>query len=1076
MGEVWYAEHRLLGFAAAVKVLAGDPAPALVEALDNEIHALAGLDHPNIARVIDRGRVDEAQAFAAFGALAVGSPWVALQWADGGTLLDRRADLDWSSLKSVLDALLAALAHTHARGVVHRDVKPSNLLFDGPGLVLRLTDFGMARSADRRSVSSDGGTPAYMAPEQFTGDDSVQGPWTDLYQVGVVAWSCATGSLPFPGEAWDVLETAHCTRELPQFVPRFPVPERFGAWLGKLLRKDPSRRFRFAADASRALDGLGGIPSSQASNPTIVANDAPEPRASGGRQADQRPGLALLGLRRVPLVGRRRARDTLWAALRHVHANRSPRLLLIEGAWGQGKSRLAEWLCVRAHELGSADSVWTTHADVPGAQDGLVGLAGRALGVSNMPPAEARERVMARWSDDPVEGAALASLAAPSPRDRFADPADRYRLIARLLTRLTRDRPVVVRLDDVQWGVDALGLVEHLLDHHLELPLLVVATVQAEAAVERPVALGKLESLKARPQTTSLPLGPLPARHWQAFLADGMGLTPELADRLAGRVRGNTSFAIEIVLDWAAHGHLVETPKGLALAPSADQELPRSLQEVWGRRLASSLVGRSSEDLHALELASVLGTEVDVDEWSDACWLADIPVPHRLADALRQRQLMRVFSGGLRFVHAMLREVVVQRAREAGRLRDHHELCGQMLEGRVGRDVALRRARHLAAAEDWAASSGLYLDAARQLGRKGRLREAETALGEWSTSMDAVGAPDDSPMWAEGWVTLSQNLRAQGRMREAARWATEAESLAEASGDDRLRSLALRAVGLVMWDDGDIVGARARLQQAVKLATLTGDAVAIADTATSYGLVTLAQGDRVAGARSLRVVLGMCRTAPDPWVETQALLGLAYAAIQDQAYEDAEPLLARARALARQTRARSDVAYCSEMTGELLRAQGRAAEAEAHYRRAWREYDRLGSQSAPNARLNLAICLLDLGRQEEARLHLWAVLEGEVPASGPVVVAAAHLGLLACAHPDDAWATHWPVAESLLRQSAFAAAEVAELAETVASTATREGRPAYAVAAWGLAAHLWDQCGKPARAAVARAFGDGSVG
>ena len=102
MGEVWQARHLTLGFDAAVKVLSGGAMGSARDAIANEIHALALLDHPHIARIRDRGVVDESSAFRSFGALAVDSPWFAIDWVGAGTLHEHRADLDGAGLLRIL--------------------------------------------------------------------------------------------------------------------------------------------------------------------------------------------------------------------------------------------------------------------------------------------------------------------------------------------------------------------------------------------------------------------------------------------------------------------------------------------------------------------------------------------------------------------------------------------------------------------------------------------------------------------------------------------------------------------------------------------------------------------------------------------------------------------------------------------------------------------------------------------------------------------------------------------------------------------------------------------------------------
>src|SRR5690606_33066484 len=145
----------------------------------------------------------------------------------------------WSRLRALLLELLDGLAHAHARGVVHRDLKPANILIalpaDGrPGL--KLTDFGIARALGATDANQDGlvsGTPHYMAPEQILNELRDQGPWTDLYSLGCLAYQFATGQRIFNGTGHEVLRAQ--VHAYPPPVEGPHVPPGFQRWLERML-------------------------------------------------------------------------------------------------------------------------------------------------------------------------------------------------------------------------------------------------------------------------------------------------------------------------------------------------------------------------------------------------------------------------------------------------------------------------------------------------------------------------------------------------------------------------------------------------------------------------------------------------------------------------------------------------------------------------------------------------------------------------------------------------------------------------------------------------------------------------
>lgn len=258
MGEVWRGVHRSQHVPVAVKLLTTSLArkTAFRAAFRNEVRAVAGLDHPNIVLVFDYGTVDAAAQEASDGVLRAGTPWLAMELAEDGSLDAPGAVRSWPQLRGVLLSLLDALAHAHARGVVHRDIKPGNVLI-AKGRALKLTDFGLAHAMDRQEGDFVAGTPSYMAPEQFHGRWRDYGPWTDLYAVGCMVYALAGGGPPFGWvESWHEGQRIHDDCPPPVLRPHFSVPPGLHEWVRMLLAKDPRDRWRRCADASSALLSL----------------------------------------------------------------------------------------------------------------------------------------------------------------------------------------------------------------------------------------------------------------------------------------------------------------------------------------------------------------------------------------------------------------------------------------------------------------------------------------------------------------------------------------------------------------------------------------------------------------------------------------------------------------------------------------------------------------------------------------------------------------------------------------------------------------------------------------------------
>ena len=268
MGTVYLAERVSGGFRQRVAIkLIGGLHPGLAERFAQERQILAELKHPNIPPLLDGGETDD------------GMPWFAAEYVEGQTLLDyaqhRAAPLDIR-----IDLLLRvaeALAYAHRQRVVHRDIKPGNILVTADGAV-KLLDFGIAKLLDEDGT---GGltrqalgpmTPEYAAPEQFRGEPL--GPATDIYQFGVLAFRLLSGRLPYAADPRDSLAFARAVCELP--AERLPEPDpdepvaelrrlrraqrrRLSEVLAGCLAKRPEARWPDMAAVIAALEAVRGM-------------------------------------------------------------------------------------------------------------------------------------------------------------------------------------------------------------------------------------------------------------------------------------------------------------------------------------------------------------------------------------------------------------------------------------------------------------------------------------------------------------------------------------------------------------------------------------------------------------------------------------------------------------------------------------------------------------------------------------------------------------------------------------------------------------------------------------------------
>jgi serine/threonine-protein kinase len=257
MSTVYKAHDQLLERNVALKVLHphyGDD-EEYVERFRREARAVAQLSHPNIVTVIDRGEAD-------------GHQFIVFEFIDGENLKELVGRSGALPVRRAIElgiAIADGLAFAHDHGLVHRDVKPQNVLLNGDGEA-KVTDFGIARSLDvEHGVTQTGtvmGTSNYLSPEQASGKPVT--PATDVYSLGVVLYEMLTAEVPFPGDNFVAVAMKHLNEPPPDILQVRPdVPLRLAAAIDRALEKDPARRFSsmggFAHELRASLEELGSF-------------------------------------------------------------------------------------------------------------------------------------------------------------------------------------------------------------------------------------------------------------------------------------------------------------------------------------------------------------------------------------------------------------------------------------------------------------------------------------------------------------------------------------------------------------------------------------------------------------------------------------------------------------------------------------------------------------------------------------------------------------------------------------------------------------------------------------------------
>jgi len=1019
MGAVWRGRHRRTGTPVALKVLLAEAArdPWYQRAFNHEIRAVATLDHPAVVRVFDRGKIPISPSAQACG-LSVGSPFLVMELLEGGTLSRLRGRLPWLEIRWILLRILDGLAHAHAHGVLHRDIKPANLLLDRARTRVVLTDFGIARPrAMVAAAPTDDwvvGTPTYMAPEQAHGRWRDQGPWTDLYALGCLAWTLLTGR---PPRAPSELEADPDLRNrpLPELLPKHPVPEGIGSWLRKMLAPKPRARFQRAPDAAWELSRLAE-PESETISPVeshLVTQSPAMVRLSGPRSTALAPDLgagpmreppsrwtpdvrtqavelsgeapALVGLRRMPLLGREALQDRLWQALILTIMDRQPHAVVIRGAPGLGRTSLLEWLGHRVGELGVAEAISTVQPPSSEARDvepgsGLALALARLLRCADMSLERARRQLGRALEGLPqlslttmeLEGLArLFSRPDPDGADTksapFPSPRARHATMRRLLRAMAELRPRVLLLDDAHEDPDGIVLTRRLVQRSAG-PLLVV--LSAPEAVSSSVE-ESLQRLLQERRCSNLSLTPLDDDVLGQALDQLLRLDPELRAQVLRHARGNPQLATTTIRSWRAGRLLVRGRHGHRLNRPGAPPLPADITAAWHTRLDRFLAEAEPSVGHALELAAHMDERVQAQAWQEACAAACIELPQSLEQIFLDSGL-GVASGddpsaGWHFAHPALVEALRTRASSAHRAAGHHKALLSTTP-QQGPAALESRAHHHQGAGELEAAVDCMRRAVLAWRTRGEYNHAGALLDRWGSWLRASEVPDSNPAWGRLTIERAAWTHMRGNRRVALATARDALEAARTHGWPLLEAVAMRLVGTLEGGGRPETSSHRLLEGSVAmLEALNHHQTSELERRRELGLArvrlaaSFARGGEHESSRALCIAaLEDFEAADEPRLQGLAALNLGRAALSLGSREEGERWIETAQTIYADAGDHQMAAVSGAELADLARKEGRLAESETAFEHARRVIQAAG-RPAWIPLLNLA--LIDLARE-----------------------------------------------------------------------------------------------------------------
>jgi hypothetical protein len=666
--EVWLAHDLTLERPVAIaRALPGAAGAPLRERMRREARLMARLgDHPHVVTVFDvfdaDGQLHIVARFMEGGSLAA-----ALAAASGGRL----------PVREVLRtgrAIADALAHAHAHGVVHRDVKPDNIWLGADGAA-GLGDFGIAMVlGDPESTGTATGTPYYQPPEQAAG--APPRPETDLYALGATLWELLTGRPPFTGADALALIAAHRYAE-PEPPSRHAagIPPELDALVLALLAKRPEDRPGDAAAVRDRLDALGGAP---------------------------RAPVAAVAADREPLVGREAELGRLRAALAGVRAG-GARVVAISGEPGIGKTRLVDEAAAEAGAGGAAVVRGRAGEESRAYGPWRAALRPLVAASSGLPPGVLADVRRLTGDGRPPEAVGQ-SQGGEEERLRMFDA------VAATARAAGAAAPLFVALEDLHDADrSSLALLEHVVAASPDVPLLVVVTHRlAEIGAAHPLA-ATLDALDRDARLERMTLAGLDATAASRLLP---AAGPETAAALQARTGGNPFFLREL-------GRLL-AERGMPAGDGAELPalVPDRVREVVGRRLAP-LAPATRE---VLAIAGVVARPFTIAGVARVGRMEREAVAVALEPALAGRivEPRADAPGRYGFAHAIVRDAVYDELAPAVRARLHASVAALLEESLAagGDATAAEAARHaLAAARcggDPCPAWGLSREAARE--------------------------------------------------------------------------------------------------------------------------------------------------------------------------------------------------------------------------------------------------------------------------------------------------------------------------------------------------------------------------
>ena len=936
LGESWQGTtfkgtDTRLNRPVAVTVLSASLGEGAIEACLRQARQIINLDHVNIVDVIDCGQEQ-------------GLSYIIEEFVKGPSLRQIMTNasgipLPADQARNISLGIVSALEYTHSRGIIHYNLTPDNILMaDTP----KLCNFGLGSLRHNHPLLEEPvllQEAAYLAPEQIL--SRAPDARTDLYAFGVIMYELFTGQPPFIGSDQTVMEAHLKQSPLPPRIRNPRLARSLEYLLVQLLSKDPNERYATAHQTRQILSNL------------IIYDE------------DKSELAALLDRDAKSLVDRAEELQSMQSVWQAVQQSRTPRLLVVQGEMGIGKSRLVAEFLVR-HLVNQDFTVVMGRCDEFGAPytpyaEILTTIFNRGLVTPEAVVNQAGHLIRQIPNLAPIlNSPQLTSSGDGSTNSQRAQ----WHFFETVLLVLAKLGPTALFLEDAAFLDEASIALTRFLIRRGQLPLLIIVAGRDDEGTT--VWLDALQSLEKEIIT----LTPLQASAIKTYLVSLVGgaVSETVVKTVQRRTHGNPYFITEITHHLIELGILYQTEAGSWEYDSqkGTGALPPTLIKLFSERVARLAESRLIEDLtdgarQALAIAALIGSEFDVQTWvtilggpSQETLALDV-----LDEALRLRLLRQ--SGKNRYVFDPIdiTDILVSSLTEA-RQRELHGQIAQVLSQKEDNPVIIahhyQKADLMTQAAHYLELAGSRSMAANAINEAITYYEQAKALVETEQGYEALGnlyrqkgasaesiqafrqaltlaqAPDHAANQARILNSLSMVLWMYDYYRDAYQAATNVLQLPAASDIDQAN--ARSNLGMIAWSVGRLIEAEEQCSAAVEKLLEHNDEMSLASAYNRLGLVYFSRGKFPEAKVAFDCSLEIRRRLGDYWGQAYCLNNLGKAVTDQGDFERANSLFTSAQQLFEKIESQDGLMVVATNRGRLLLYQGQPARAMPLFRQA----------------------------------------------------------------------------------------------------------------------------------------------